>query len=242
MQAMMEETIELWSPAFAQEEVDSMTCTLEKSAWRSLMNAHEGSRRLFAKIDCGGKTLYSAVGSFTESMEGESERKRIILPYWALDVLSTTGMGDLAQVSWVSEDAFPPATRIVLRPHDSAFYHSDAKEELESALTRIGVLQQGQTFMVCIQALGDFPMSFDVLELEPANVVLADGEEVAMEFEASLDVPPEPVARPDTPIPETSFGPMIAEAPPPALSGGRRLGGTNRMTADGKPWNPHKGT
>jgi len=235
----MAETVELWSPAFASEDVDTMTCTLEKSAWRSLMNTHEGSRRLFAKIECGDKTLYSAVGSFTESMEGGEERKRIILPYWALDVLSTTGMGDLAEITWLPEDAFPAATRIVLRPHDSAFYHSDAKEELEAALTRIGVLQKGQTIMVCIQALGDFPMSFDVLELEPANVVLADGEEVVMEFEAALDVPPEPVARPDTPIPESAFASMIPEVVP-VLTGGRRLGGTNRVTADGRAWNPHR--
>jgi hypothetical protein len=151
-------------------------------------------------------------------------------------------MGDLAQITWLSDDAFPPATRIVLRPHDSAFYHSDAKEELELALTRLGVLQKGQTIMVCIQALGDFPMSFDVVDCEPAHIVLADGEEVAMEFEAALDLPPEPVARPDTPVPETAFGSMIPEGEPPVITGGRRLGGTNRVTADGKAWNPHKGT
>jgi hypothetical protein len=237
---MAEETIELWSPAFASEEIDTMTCTLEKSAWTSLMNSHEGSRRLFAKIDCGDKTLYSAVGSFTESIVGVSERKRVILPYWALDVLSTTGMGDLAQITWLSEDAFPPATRIILRPHDSAFYHSDAKEELEFALTRLGVLQKGQTIMVCIQALGDFPMSFDVVECEPAHIVLADGEEVVMEFEAALDLPPEPIVRPDTPLPETTFGPMLPEVEPPVITGGRRLGGTNRVTSDGRAWNPHR--
>ena len=241
------DTVELWSQIFFTEEdiTDTATCTLEKSAWTRLMNHrdHEGSTRLFGKIELEDKTLYIAVGSYLETVSQDSSHTRLILPLWALDVISALGTGDLAVVTWLTEDAFPPATRIVLRPHDSAFYHSDAKEELELALTRIGVLQQGQTIMVKLQALGDYPISFDIVELEPANVVLADGEEVALEFEASLDAPPEEKARPGTPIPEANFGPMISE--PTALitePQGRTLGGMNRYTADGKPWNPHKGT
>jgi len=241
------DTVELWSHIyFTEDAIDTATCTLEKSAWTRLMNHrdHEGSTRLFGKIEVQDKTLYIAVGSYIEAVAQEpSPHIRVILPLWALDVLSALGTGDIAVVTWLTEDAFPPATRMVLRPHDSAFYHSDAKEELEIALTRIGVLQQGQTIMVTLQALGDYPISFDVVELEPANVVLADGEEVAIEFEAALDVPPEMEPRPDTPIPECDFTSMISE-PTTLISEpqGRTLGGTNRYTADGKPWNPHRGT
>ena len=235
------ESVQLWSPVYVSEEDgDQMTCSLEKSVWTALMNRHDGCRRLFAKIDFEGKTLYIALGSYVECTMGYTNLPRLILPQWALEVLSSVGMGDEATVSWLTEDAFPPATRIVLRPHDSAFYHSDAKEELEQALTRLGVLQKGQTIMLSIQALGDFPISFDVVECEPANIVLADGEEVAMEFEAALDQPPEPVARPDTPIPDPAyFSSMITEVAPPQPVG-RTLGGTNRYTADGKPWNPYR--
>lgn len=238
------DTVELWSPVFLTEETtDTSTCSLDKGSWTGLMNrtAHEGCKRLFAKVEHEEKTLYIALGSYTDCSGTESDYTRLLLPQWALDVLSATGMGDLGVVTWLTEEAFPPATRIVLRPHDSAFYHSDAKEELEVALTRIGVLQKGQTILVNIQCLGDYPISFDVVDLEPANIVLADGEEVVMEFEAALDQPPEEPPRPDTPIPDSGFASMIADPIPvvgPAT--GRRLGGTNRVTADGRPWNPYK--
>lgn len=242
---MTTETVELWSHVFVSEEDEKPICSLDKHAWTALMNRHEGCRRLFAKIDVEDKTLYSALGSYTDCGPGEG-RTRLILPRWGLDILSALGMGELVSVTWLTEDAFPPATRIVLRPHDSAFYHADAKEELEIALTEIGVLQQGQTIMVSLKALGDYPMSFDVVELEPANIVLAEGEEVAIEFEAALDAPvvEEPVERPDTPIPESAFASMVPEpvvaAPTVFVGEGRTTGGTNRYTADGRPWNPYR--
>jgi hypothetical protein len=238
------DTVELWSSIFLSDEDSALvsTCSLEKSVWSALMNRREDSRRLFAKVEFEEKVIYIALGSYTECASSDSGITRLILPRWALDVLSSPGMGDLGVVTWLTEEAFPSATRIVLRPHDSAFYHSDAKEELEVALTRIGVLQKGQTILVPIQSLGDYPISFDVVELEPANIVLADGEEVVMEFEAALDQPPDPVERPDTPIPESDFASMIPEANPTIITGGRRLGGTNRVTADGRPWNPHRDT
>lgn len=234
--------VELWSSIYLSDEaVDTATCSVEKSVWTTLMNrtANEHTR-LFGKIDFEDKTLYLALGSYIDCGTNTSEHTRLILPQWSLDVLSSTGMGDIAAVTWLTEEAFPAATRIVLRPHDSAFYHSDAKEELEVALTKIGVLQKGQTIMVNIQCLGNYPISFDIVDLEPANIVLAEGEEVVMEFEAALDQPPEPVPRPDTPIPESVFATMIPEPPPLAATGGRTTGGTNRYTADGRPWNPHR--
>jgi len=236
------ESAELWSPVFLTEEtLDASTCSLDKHAWTALQNRreHDGCKRLFARVDHEEKTLYIALGSYIDCSRAESENTRLILPQWALEVLSATGMGDLGVVTWLTEEAFPPATRIVLRPHDSAFYHSDAKEELEVALTRIGVLQKGQSILVNIQCLGDYPISFDVVDLEPANVVLADGEEVVMEFEAALDQPPDE-PRPDTPIPESTFASMIPEPVPLSGATGRRLGGTNRVTADGRPWNPYR--
>lgn len=236
-------SVELWSSIYLTDEpIDSFTCTAEKSVWTGLMNrvGHQDSTRLFAKISIDDKTLYSALGSYIDCGPNMSEHTRLILPQWSLDVLSSSGMGDVGTVTWLTQDAFPAATRVVLRPHDSAFYHADAKEELEAALTKIGVLQQGQTIMVSIHCLGDFPISFDIIHLEPANIVLAEGEEVAIEFEAALDQPPEPLTRPDTPVPESVFATMISEPPPLLETGGRTTGGTNRYTADGRPWNPHR--
>ena len=235
------EPVQLWASIFLCESEGCLaTCSVDQHTWSALMNRHEGCRRLFARIEHEEKVIHLALGSYTECARSDSDVKRLIMPQWALDLLGSPGMGDLGTVRWLTEEAFPPATRVVLRPHDSAFYHSDAKDELEQALTRIGVLQKGSTILVSIQALGDYQISFDVIDLEPANIVLAEGEEVVMEFEAALDAPPEPEPRPDTPIPECDFSTMISAPPDPPTPVGRSLGGTNRYTADGKPWNPYK--
>jgi hypothetical protein len=203
---------------------------------------YEGCGRLFAKVDHEGNTIYIPLGAYTECQE--SDTPRLILPQRALDSLFATGMGDSATVTWLTQDAFPEATRIVLRPYDSTFYSSDIKAELEVALTRIGVLQKGYSIKVVIQSLGDYPIEFDVVDLEPATVVLAQGEEVEIEFETAVDA--QDVPRPDTPIPKSpfeevvDFSSMISTAVTTTVIEGRTLGGINRYTADGRPWNPHR--
>ena len=120
----------------------------------------------------------------------------------------------------MTEEAFPQATKIVLRVVDSAFYNSDIKRELEIALTRIGVIKKGQLLHIPIEALGDFIVDIYVSELEPANIVLCEGEEVAVEFEEPVDAfeskeeerETSPFAvetaaglRPPTPVPEEMY-------------------------------------
>jgi hypothetical protein len=236
------EIVELWSRVFLSEEDDmTPTCSVNKDAWSALMNRFEGCKRIFAMISFQNKTVYVPLGSYTDSFSTASEHTQLILPGWALDIISAEGTGEAGTVTWLTEEAFPSATRIVIRPHDSAFYHSDAKEELEGGLTQIGVIQKGQAIMIPIQTLGGYPMSFDIVETEPANTVLADGEEVIIEFEASLDMPPEPIERPATPHPPVDLAEFttLIEMPKPPV--GRTTGGVNRYTADGKPWNPHRG-
>jgi len=232
--------VELWSPIFLTEEAgDGITCTLDKTTWRGLMNRpeYEGCGRLFARVEHEEIETYIPLGGYTECEEGEIPR--LILPQMALDSLFATGTGELAKVTWLTQEAFPEATRIVLRPHDSAFYNSDIKAELEVALTKIGVLQKDHSIKVVIQS---YPIEFDVVDLEPASIVLAQGDEVEIEFETAVDAQAATL-RPDTPIPkspfeEVDFSSMISTTTVQAE--GRTLGGTNRYTADGRPWNPHR--
>jgi hypothetical protein len=152
-----------------------------------------------------------------------------------IDHLGTEGSGESVAVDWLSQDAFPEATRIVLRPHDSAFYHADAKEELERALTRLGVVRQSDTLLIPLECLGGYEIAFTVEITEPANVVLAQGDEVVIEFEEALDaiqpVQPEPIPE------EAPIIPLEEEMPQ-----GRRLGGGEapRIMPDGQRWNPWK--
>ena len=148
-------------------------------------------------------------------------------------------------VQWMSEDFFPEATRIVLRPRDSAFYHADAKGELERALTQIGVLQSGTTITVPLDILGGYEVEFDVIVTEPVDLVLMQGDEVVIEFEEALDGAAEaqaprpqvsPIVIPFEECPMVSSIERVATPVPEPV--GHILGGTSRRMADGRVWNP----
>lgn len=186
--------MELWSSAFLPEEQpDWATCAIEVGQWRRLTSKHNDASRLIAQIQpiCdsssrGEQPFYVALGSPVQPIH-ESPIPKLYLPSWVLERLGNDGTGDVAEVKWLAQDAFPGATRIVLRPHDSAFYLVDAKEELERGLTRLGVLVEGTTVEIPLASLGGYTVTFDVVKTEPANIVLAHGEEVAIEFEEAWD-------------------------------------------------------
>ena len=230
--------MELWSNIFLTDPyaADSATCTIPLHTWRQVTEQNPGAR-LFGEITLGEKKIYAALGVPNAETEGGSEK--LYLPRWMLEQLDTLGEGEIAEVQWLSQEAFPEATRIVVRPHDSAFYHANAKEELERCLTRLGVLRQGDTISLNLECLGGFEILFDIVLTEPANLVLAEGDEVVMEFEAALDAPPEPSPRPDTPIPiheePVSMSSMLPE---PVEKPGVVLGGEERLMPDGRRWNP----
>lgn len=181
--------MELWSSAFLPDDApDWATCALEVGQWRRITCEHEDASRLIARIQLVGseEPFYVALGSPVQPVH-ESAIPKMYLPSWIIERLGASGAGDVAEVDWLPQDAFPEATRILLRPHDSAFYHADAKEELERGLTRLGVLVAGTTVEIPLDALGGYRVTFDVVMTEPANVVLAHGEEVAIEFEEAWD-------------------------------------------------------
>ena len=91
------------------------------------------------------------------------------------------------KIEILTEEAFPQATKIILRVVDSAFYNSDVKKELEVALTRLGIIKKNQLLHIPIEALDNFTVDIYVSELEPANIVLCEGEEVVVEFEEPVD-------------------------------------------------------
>jgi hypothetical protein len=234
--------MELWSVAYSEEQgpvseipwylaagVSSSACYVSLSKWREIDAEEPDAKRIFCEISYEGKKIYCPLATPLSRCENDAA---LYVSYEVLEKLGVDGVGEPVEVRWLSQEAFPEATRIVLRPHDSAFYHADAKEELERELTRLGVIQEGETIMIRLEALGGFELAVDVVKTEPATLVLAEGEEVAVEFEEAWDaaagtgaagtgaaeVPEEiPVATPD-------FGQMLPEAPQ-AQPQGQRLGG-----------------
>jgi hypothetical protein len=228
--------MDAWSPIFLSDDTSSFdwaTCAVNSHIWRTITDMYDASR-IIACIESGENKLYVALGGpIIDTLDTRTDK--LFVPPWILGSLNLEGCGEPIQVSWMSQEAFPSATRIVLRPHDSAFHTVDAKEELECALTRLGVLYQGKTIRIPISALDGYEIDFDIMITEPAEVVLAEGDEVVMEFEQALDAPlplqPQlqlPLELPMlVPIKETDSGQTLGGAP------------TRRM-ADGRPWNPYR--
>jgi hypothetical protein len=253
--------MELWSSVYLDGGVDWATAALEVGPWRRITCEYGEAGRLFAEIKLGGEEaapFYMAIGTpvqppggasasaiFQEGMtQGAAER--LYLPPWALQMLGLTGTGEFVSVDWFSQDVFPPATKVVLRPHDSAFYHADAKAELEVALTRLGVVQRGMTVGIPLDCLGGFEVLFDVIATEPANIVLAEGDEVAIEFEEALDAAaaspplPQPEPEPATLCEDDAMLPPAIGPPAPLFSGHSLGGPSERRMPDGSRWNPWK--
>ena len=174
----------------------------------------EGSRRKFLRIQhpAGLDDWIAPIGHpVTSHMdEEESKEERVydaFLPLWMIDAAHLGGDGEQTQVEILDEEHFPEATRIIFRVVDSAIYNADVKEELEKALSSIGVIRKHSVLQIPVEALGGYKVEVFVSETEPANIVLCDGEEVAVEFEEPVDQIAPPV-RPPTPVPQ----------PPPTLS------------------------
>jgi hypothetical protein len=175
-----------------------------------------------------GKDIICALGPPVRTQD--IIHSAIYLPEWMFNA-NAINAGDIYLIEWIDQDYFPDASRIVLRPHDSAFFTTDIKEELEIALTQYGILQVDTTIPVRIKALDNFTIIFDVVSLEPANTVLMNGDEVSIEFDTVED--PVPV-RPN-PEPFDDTVPILPSVAPV----GNLLGGISRSTLpDGRAWNP----
>lgn len=241
----MTHPIKLWSDAYAPL-VDSnlYTIQVEKSLWEEAMR-NESSRRKFLRIEHpeGFDDWIAPIGQpvLVDQEHLDDTHKHIYLPLWMIDAGHFRGEGEEAVVTLMDEEFFPQATKIVLRVIDSALYNADIKEELERALSAIGVIRQHSTLQIPVQALGGFAVEIFVAETEPANLVLCDGEEVAVEFQEPVDQiapprPPTPVPEPpptimtDTMIPDEFLGPAQPSRPMTfqAFQGqGHLLGGSN---------------
>lgn len=200
--------IRIYSSAYASQEGESYTIQLDKELWQMIMR-QEGSKRKFMKIEHpeGLRDWYAPLGHPVPLERNQEETKEdhlynIYMPLWMLDAAHLKGEGEESVLEVMDEEYFPEASRIILRVIDSAFYNADVKAELEKALSNIGVIQEHTTLQIPIAALDGYTVEVFVSRLEPANVVLCDGEEVAVEFEEPVDQ-----IRPPTPIPE----------PPPLL-------------------------
>lgn len=195
--------------------------------------------RIFAAISFPNyQTKYIAMNL---TVDRDADRDAIYLPHWIIP--SEFEIGEDVEIEFMSDEAFPEATKITLRPLDSAFYNTDVKEELTQSLTRIGLVQAGTIIQTRLSELGGYEMGFYIVGCEPTSLVLCSGDEVAIEFEEASDLwdgrPPTPIPGPDEvlqPVGEQdSMIPAVQDIAGPV---GNVLGGEIRRMPDGRPWNP----
>lgn len=205
----MEFPIRIWSKAYAPTpDTDSYSVQVDREMWNQALHT-EGSRRKFLRISHpeGLDDWIAPLGDpVAPTQSSDSPCMNIYMPLWMIDAGAFQGQGEESTVEVVDEEYFPEATRITLRVVDSAFYNADVKEELERALSSLGVVRQHTTLQIPIEALGGYTVEVFLSKTEPANLVLCHGEEVAVEFEEPVDqiaaashsVP----FRPPTPVPD----------------------------------------
>ena len=226
----------LYSTDFLNQTTDSALVYISEREWLRHMDSLHCAR-VFAMLRFSdGTTHYSPVSALLQSQNYSEIEECIYVPLWMIPRSQEIGVD--IQVDFLPEEAFPDALKIVLRPLDSAFYNTNAEEELTHALTHIGVLKRGSIVSVKLSGLGGYPMEFFVVDLEPAEIVLCNGDEVVIEFEEAVDQldgrrPPTP----PPPEPEILV-PMVPADTEVAQQTGHRLGGTNRRMPDGRAWNP----
>jgi|UniRef100_A0A6C0K3R3 hypothetical protein len=220
----------VWSTAFSNAPVEETNVYVSIDEWKRIHDDQPEAQRIFARIMRGEDEAFCALGEpipmdhFRNTENSES----VIIPDWVRGALRIDGSGEHLEIAWLAEDSFPKATRVVLRPHDSALFHGDIKDDLERELTSYGVIMERTTIPVSLRTLGGFSILIDIIRTYPANIVLLDGDEIVFEFEASLDTPPPP----------TEAVSVLSE-PVDSAPVGNRLGGVNHPPLpDGRPWNP----
>jgi hypothetical protein len=194
-------TIYLYSEAFAESELkDPFVVRPSHDIWERWQQEHFGATRLFLRIQhpLTEEYFYCSVG---DPMHSDIQNA-VYLPMWMIDTNQYSGCGEETTGTILTPEDIPRATRIVLKPVDSTIHQVDVVRCLERPLSSIGVLQQGKMYLVPLDELEGFQVAIFVEQLEPAEVVFLDGDEIPLEFVEAVDYyePPVPV-RPPTPIP-----------------------------------------
>ena len=194
---------QLYSDCYADEVTeDQFVVRATQELWSKWMQENHGNTRVFLRIfhPDGDRSFIVALGN---PVTGITEN-RVFMPDWMLASNRLEGFGETVTIEAFESDSLAKATRIVLRPIDSSLFDADFMPVLETAFSRMGVLQQGRQIQVPIAELG-ITVDLFVEKTEPAAEVYLDGDEIPLEFEQAMDYRPPiefPIApRPDTPVP-----------------------------------------
>jgi len=220
----------LYSTLFLEQDVEPYSCYVNETLWRSITNDLMANRILI-RINNGTDFWICSLGQPIYTVEADMDlTNHIYVPNWMIEQIKCQGIGEDISLDWFPSDIFDYSTKIILQPHTSIAQFENIQDILSNELTKLAVLKKGTTIEVCMSDL----IKFDVVELEPASIVLCEGDEVKLEFMESLDS----TTRPPTPYPFETLptelytepsAPLSEEAPVPVpvLGGIKREGRYN---------------
>ena len=193
----MSKTVQLFSEIYSPVKLcNAFSAGITESLWRDIMQ-NENAGRLFLRIESNGKDWICPIG---QPISEQNLDDAVFLPTWMTACAGFEGIGESVSIFELEREAFPEATKLTLRVLDSAFYNSEAKEELERALSNLGVIKKHTLLQIPVEGLGGYEIEVFVANTEPADIVLCHGEDVVVEFEEPVDQIQSP-ARVPTPAP-----------------------------------------
>ena len=230
MNRLVSKMYKLYSTLFLESDVEQYNCYVNEMLWKRITNDLMANR-IFIRLNNGtdywicslGQPIYTSFDYPETDLSSETSINNIYLPKWMLEQINCEGMGETINIDWFPSDVFEQSTKITLQPHKSIAHIENIQDILSHELTKLAVLKKNSTIVINMPE----EMKFEVVSLEPASIVLCEGDEVHLEFMESLDS----IARPPTPYPFDSVptllqpsAPVIEEpiTPVPILGGVKR--------------------
>jgi hypothetical protein len=163
----------IWSSAYLDFPVCEYTCYVNEKEWVRLHNDFNTSK-MFVRIIKDDVYWICALNS---PISGISD-KSIYVPMWMLSQIYASGDGEPLQIEFMPTEAFDHSEKIVLQALNNVEVE-DIQELLSNELTKLAILQKNTIITV---KLDYEELLFRVVRLEPASVVLCEGDEVELEF------------------------------------------------------------
>ena len=195
----------LWSTLYVSQEVDDYSCYVNVDVWLRLMNEYN-TNRIFARIIKDDKYWLCSLGSpISTSFIPDDNSTPVFLPHWMLeqlDCIDCNGSGENIIIEWMPDNVFDESTHIVLEPFDSTFHCDNIEDLLSVELTKLAILRKDTNIHIKLNGL---EVLYRIKDLQPASIVLCQGDNVGLEI----------INRPPTPYPfdrlPTLISPYIPE-------------------------------
>ena len=185
----------VYSKVYLEVENDDWTVTPTTSLLHKIHQGHQSSVRWIAVLHYKQKEYRIAVGDPVRDTS-----QVLFAPSWFLQEMGVIGDGECLEVTFERAETLPKATRLRFRilgdTSTNMFEDMDLRDILETPLSQLGVIQKNQIIPVPISALH----KLQVIDVEPADFVFLDGNEVAFEVEET----PEKIAQQRQPTPFVS--------------------------------------